>query len=37
MSDAVAPCYTGETRLRTLTVLTWHSLRHRFARIANYT
>lgn len=32
--DAVSRRYARETRPRTLAVLAWHSLRHRFARIA---
>jgi integrase len=32
--DAAARRYHRETRHRTLAVLTWHSLRHRFARVA---
>lgn len=32
--DPASRRYTRETRPRTLAVLTWHSLRHRFARIA---
>lgn len=32
--DPIAGMYTRETRPRTLCLLTWHSLRHRFARIA---
>ena len=32
--DPTAARYTTQTRPRVLTILTWHSLRHRFARVA---
>jgi hypothetical protein len=32
--DAASGTYRGEPRERTLTLLPWHSMRHRFARIA---